>query len=87
MTIVPYLAATLVPVWRAATVDPVLFANEISAEAGDGRVWFVTGIGYRGLDTPCATVQTHLGSLRPGEQVVGLTDLFEGMFAIRYDAP
>ncbi len=69
---------------RAASTDPVVFADQAMEVAGDGAVWFVTGLGYRGLDDKCATVQTHLSSRRNGEQVVGLTDLFEGMYAIRY---
>ncbi len=71
---------------RASGTDPVAFADDASQAAGSARVWFVSGIGYRGLDGPCATVQTHLSSLRVGTQVVGLTDVFEGMFAIRFDA-
>ena len=69
---------------RAASTDPVEFADQAMAAAGDDAVWFVTGLGYRGLDDKCATVQTHLSSQRDGEQVVGLTDVFEGMYAIRY---
>ena len=69
---------------RAATTDPVAFAEQAMAAANSGAVWFVTGIGYRGVDPACATVQAHLASVRPAEQVVGLTDLFEGMYAIRY---
>lgn len=69
---------------RAAATDPVAFAEQAMAAANSGAVWFVTGIGYRGLDPACATVQAHLASVRPAEQVVGLTDLFEGMYAIRY---
>ncbi|MEM9200858.1 MAG: glycosyltransferase family 39 protein [Actinomycetota bacterium] len=71
---------------RATTTDPVGFADAALADAGDGAIWFVTGLGYRGLDQPCATVQAHLSSQRAGQQVVGLTDVFEGMYAIRFGA-
>ena len=69
---------------RAAATDPVAFADHAMEVAAEGSVWFVTGIGYRGLDDKCATIQAHLSSRRPSEQVVGLTDVFEGMYAIRY---
>ncbi|MEM9467310.1 MAG: glycosyltransferase family 39 protein [Actinomycetota bacterium] len=72
---------------RAASTDPVVFADQAMTVAGDGAVWFVAGIGYRGIDERCARVQSHLTSQRPAEQVVGLTDLFEGMYAIRFAAP
>ena len=69
---------------RIAGTDPVTFADEALEIAKDRAVWFVTGIGYRGLDDKCATVQAHLSSRRVAEQVVGLTDVFEGMYAIRF---
>jgi hypothetical protein len=72
---------------RAAAIDPVAFADDAMGTADDAAVWLVGGVGYRGLDQPCATVQAHLSSQRVGEQIVGLDDVFEGMFAIRYTQP
>ena len=72
---------------RAGSLDPSAFALAASDAAGAGAVWFVSGVGYRGLDQPCGVLNGQLDALRPRMLVVGLRELFEGMYAIRYGQP
>jgi hypothetical protein len=69
---------------RVASTDAVAFAVDAHEAAGTGAVWFVSSPGYRGFDFPCGTVNATLRERRNPQNVVGLQELFEGMFAIRY---
>ena len=69
---------------RVRSTDPAAFATEISERAAGGAVWFISGVGYREIDSNCGAVNSHLGNLREGEPIVGLQEVFEGMYAIRY---
>ena len=52
--------------------------------AGDSAVWFVGSPRYRGFDLPCSTVEATLQERRNSENVAGLEQIFEGMYATRY---
>ncbi|MEM8706237.1 MAG: glycosyltransferase family 39 protein [Actinomycetota bacterium] len=69
---------------RAERTDAVAFAVDAHESAGSGAVWFVGSPGYRGTDFPCGVVNAALEERRTQQHVVGLQELFEGMFAIRY---
>jgi hypothetical protein len=71
---------------RVASTDPTAFAVDAHEAAGTGAVWFVSSPGYRGFDFPCGTINAALRERRNPQNVVGLQELFEGMFAIRYGA-
>jgi len=69
---------------QVASVDPVEFANQADHDAGSGSIWFVSGVGYRGIDYSCGVINGQLAAVRTSEAVVGLQELFEGMYATRY---
>lgn len=71
---------------RASQLDARAFARDAHEAAGDHTIWFVSGRGYRGLDGQCAALNAELHSVRAAEQVVGLEEVFEGMFTIRFEA-
>ena len=71
---------------RAETTDPVAFALDVDQAAGEGAGWFVSSVGYRGLDFPCGVVGATLAEQRTARPVVGLQELFEGMYTTRYGA-
>ncbi len=71
---------------RVASTDATAFAVDAHETAGTGAVWFVSSPGYRGFDFPCGTINAALRERRNPQNVVGLQELFEGMFAIRYGA-
>ena len=75
---------------RNRSADPESVAAEVSAQAGDGAIWVVTGSGYRvPSDSDCAALRTALTQLRGQPQQVVRRDptVGESMRLHRFAAP
>jgi mannosyltransferase len=71
---------------RIRARDPVTFAEDVLAEAGDGPVWLVWAGAYRGLGRRCEAVVQALEARRPQPAIV-TTPQEEGESAWVYRFP
>jgi hypothetical protein len=71
---------------RIRARDPVAFADDVLAEAGDGPVWLVWAGAYRGLGRRCEAVVQALEARRPQPAIV-TTPQEEGESAWVYRFP
>ena len=55
---------------RINATDPQEFADRVLELAGDASVWVVYAPGYRSFEQKCEGLSAHLGSVRPGTEVV-----------------
>jgi mannosyltransferase len=62
---------------RNAAADPVAFAEDVLARAGDGRIWVVSYNGYRTFEGQCEALTGRLGQDRPVTVLEAPTDAFE----------
>lgn len=66
--------------------NPVAFADEVVARAGDGALWMVWSGGYRGLGRNCEAIAQALEARRPQPQILA-TPQEEGESAWLYRFP
>jgi hypothetical protein len=71
---------------RIAAADPVQFAADVDAAAGDEGIWLVFMTSYRGFDARCETIASVLGTGRPQQTVLVGSTAFEPMFLQHFGA-
>lgn len=68
-----------------AATSPEAFVAGVEVDAGEGDIWLVTGLGYRGLGNRCEAIIDLLGAQRDQVRLVATSTAFEPMLLTRYE--